>query len=733
MAALLLLLPFGALSWYSVQTLKGTPSVRWRHALLRALLGMAALTYLLTELLSAFGALRPVPVVLSWAAIGLLAVGGTGWAYRTARVPLPWAGAAPLSRPARYLLLAVGGAFLLPLGLLAVGVPPNNHDALAYHLARVAHWMQHGDVAHYPTVYAHQLSQTPLSEFLMLHLHLLSGTDALTGGIQYVALLGSMLALTLLIRRVGGGAAAQVLGVVWAVSIPMAVFQSTSAQNDLLAGFFFLCFLVEGTKDVPDRRGVARRGVPALLALALGALTKYTVLVFALPFALLFWGRVWTKTGPRAAVRWAGTGLLLLALALGPHWARNYRTFGHVIGPVPGSALDIPLSNQPIDLATVYSNTVRNFFNPWGTPVGAANRAIDGLVRSLHHAVGLPVDAPGRNYLDTRYQTVFGYTEDTAGSLLHLLLFVGTVGYLLVHRRRVPGGLLGYTVSILLAFVLFSALLRYQLWHARLLLPLTLAAGVPVVWVLAGRNRQARRVGLVGTGLLLSALPWVYLNKAKPLVVVENLARRVLNTPHELIPERDFRALLRAYPRQARFVAARYRPDTAQHGYRLRADLPAADRTRLVAFFDSIKFRKRYPVYQTSRTENYLQNKRSLVEPYGAIVDTLARRGLHEVGLDLDFDPTEYPLWALLRDRLGPGVRMRYVRYDPLLTRTPHAPERFGVRAIVTAFRDLPARLPAGSVAAVQEYGEVRLILLHQPTDTALTERRWFAGLGPTQ
>jgi hypothetical protein len=728
MAVVLLLLTVLALWASRFAQISGTNSARLRIGFGQALVLTAAVAYGLTELLSFFGALTPLPTRAAWLVVAL-GTGGLAWQQRgTLRRSGP--GYLPaLPRFERYALLAVGLLFLLPLLVLAGWVPPNNHDAMAYHLARVAHWLQHADVAHYPTVYAHQLSQTPLSEFLMLHLHLLSGGDWFDGSVQYVALLGSLVAVTLLIRQFGGGVRVQVLGAVLALTIPMGVFQSTSTQNDLLAGFFLLSFLVEGWRVIhplpaeggsPVRRKVAFEPPSAgrgyffvLLALALGALTKYTVLIFALPFALWFGWRVFRKNGTRAAAKLAGTALLLLTLALGPHWSRNQQTFGNVIGPQPGSALDIPLANQPINAATVYSNTVRNFFNPWGTPLGTWNRAIDGIVNALHSVVSLPVDAPGRNYLDTVYRTEFGYTEDTAGNLPHLLLFVVAGGYLLTRRRVFPGTLPVFFGCIMAGFVLFSALLRYQPWHARLLLPLTLAACVPVGVVLGKFwSERARRVLLVG--MLLSAVPWVFFNKAKPLVVVENGARRVLNTPNVLIPETKFRDLLARYPAQARFIENRYRPDTVQRAYRLRDSVSATDRRRLVAFFDSIGFLKRYSVLATSREENYLQNKRSLTEPYRAIADTLARYGIRDVGLDLGFDPTEYPLWAILRIHLGDSLRMRYVRYDPLLATTPHASERFPYRAVVTNFRDVPGKYPPGTVRAYYDFGEVGLLLLRQ-------------------
>jgi hypothetical protein len=63
-------------------------------------------------------------------------------------------------------------AFLFSVALLT---PTTNIDSLAYHLARMAHWIQQSGVQHYPTDDLRQLEFGPWSSFVMTNLFLLWG------------------------------------------------------------------------------------------------------------------------------------------------------------------------------------------------------------------------------------------------------------------------------------------------------------------------------------------------------------------------------------------------------------------------------------------------------------------------------------------------------------------------------------------------------------------------------
>ena len=65
-------------------------------------------------------------------------------------------------------------AILILTLLTALIYPPNTPDSLSYHMSKVMHWIQNGNVEFYSTSITRQLYLSPFSEFVILHLQLLT-------------------------------------------------------------------------------------------------------------------------------------------------------------------------------------------------------------------------------------------------------------------------------------------------------------------------------------------------------------------------------------------------------------------------------------------------------------------------------------------------------------------------------------------------------------------------------
>src|SRR5271170_6389590 len=70
-------------------------------------------------------------------------------------------------------------AIVVLTGLTALVSAPNNWDAMEYHMPRLVEWISNHGVQLYPTIDRQQLSMPPFSEYTMLHLDLLYGSDRL--------------------------------------------------------------------------------------------------------------------------------------------------------------------------------------------------------------------------------------------------------------------------------------------------------------------------------------------------------------------------------------------------------------------------------------------------------------------------------------------------------------------------------------------------------------------------
>jgi hypothetical protein len=196
-----------------------------------ALLGVA-LT-LITEGLSLVGGVARGWLVVSW----VLVVGIGLWARRRRPVePTPSPSAPSIPR----LALGAIGMILAVTAAIAFLAPPNNWDSMTYHMPRVAHWSQAGSVANYPTHILRQLWLGPGAEFAVTHLYVLAGGDRLANLVQWLAFAGCIVGSAVVARALGGGPAAQGLAAVACATLPMAISQASSTQNDLVGSFWLL-------------------------------------------------------------------------------------------------------------------------------------------------------------------------------------------------------------------------------------------------------------------------------------------------------------------------------------------------------------------------------------------------------------------------------------------------------------------------------------------------------------
>lgn len=484
----------------------------WRRAALEAAVIWGAFLALATEGLSLLGLLAAGWLAGAWAAwTAALAA----WLLRSGRRGAPGEGPPRppeerLSAGSR-LLLAATGVLLALVALTALVAPPNNWDSLNYHLPRVAQWVQNHSVRHFPTNYLPQLEHPPLAEFAILNLQILYGGDRFANLVQWLALVGTAIGVSLLAQQFGAKAHGQVLAAVVATTLPMAILQGSSTQNDLAVSFWLVAFAFFALRSMAP--GGPRAGDAAWVGASLGLalFTKGTAYLVAAPFCL------WVAAVLIRRLRWSVwrpglviTGLVLLLNA--GHFLRNTALFGRPLSDGGEAA------NQIHTPAAIASVVIKSLSLHVGTPLAAVNARIDGAIRALHRRLGLDVDDPRTTCWGEFQIHPLNTHEDSAGNPLHLLLVLAAVAAL-AWRRRWQGLLAGYGLAVGAASFFLCLMLKYQPWNSRLHTPLFLLLAPVVGYAL----QEATRVGVaqaVAAVLLAASAPWVLLNGTRPLVPV---------------------------------------------------------------------------------------------------------------------------------------------------------------------------------------------------------------------
>lgn len=397
------------------------------------------------------------------------------------------------------------------VGFVAWISPPNNWDSMTYHMSRVMHWIQNQSVAHYPTHILRQLHMTPWSEYAILHFQVLSGSDHLANLVQWFSLVGATLGVSLIAQQLGAEVRGQLFAAAFTVSLPMAILQGSSTQNDLVVSYWLVCFVYFGMLLRASQSFVNLFAVGVSLGLAL--LTKATAYLYALPFMSLL-GVSLLKTNLRKGIQQIA---LISIIAIGvntAHYWRNYDLYSNPLGPGQEGE-SYRYRNDVYSLASLASNVTRNVGLHLGTPYRRLNLLIEKAIKNFHELLNLELNDARTTWAGTEFRILeTSRHEDYAGNPLHLALIGITLFLPKLFKRN---GRVAYLGCLISAFLLFSLWLRWQPWHSRLHLPLF------VLWApLVGFGLLHLKPRVIAYGalilVLLAGLPYALANETRPLL-----------------------------------------------------------------------------------------------------------------------------------------------------------------------------------------------------------------------
>jgi len=527
------------------------------------------------EGLSKFNALKTPEPMFALHLLSLLGFGGGTWAIRTSFVQAVRELRETTWDPFSFkICLAIGGLVILPLLGIALYYPPCTADSMSYHLTRILHWIQNGNVEIYPTNYPRQLYYQPLAEYLILPWELLTGSDFFDNTIQVVALVIMLLQLSLLVRFFGGGPLCQLLAITLTLSSPIVIFEASTTQTDIILTSLYFSFLYFGfklSKETPILSKpiwwICIACMGASLGLSLN--TKLSVAVFELPFCAWFGLRFLSLHGQKAFSILAALVLGFL-LFNGPYFYRNADISGSIFGP---AEIQEKMRNTRFGIGPTFSNALRNITMQLRIPNRRVNELNRELVISIHDAVGMSIDDTTTTYTGDgtvayEYETVFVLDDYRAGNILIILLFGITVVALTARKfqgvdappfeeplpvlpkgkRKEKKGNQGarsetgvpmipemnialFAWLMVIGFLIYSGLFRWQPFGARLLLPCFIGV-IPFIVIGLERLLPRQRIVLFSVLLLVGAVLYTLFSVATTMFFDPTVALlRVEDTP----------------------------------------------------------------------------------------------------------------------------------------------------------------------------------------------------------
>jgi hypothetical protein len=235
------------------------------------------------------------------------------------------------------------------------------------------------------------------------------------------------------------------------------------------------------------------------------------------------------------------------------YWARNTQRYGSPLGPtnVRGSNF----TNNTFSIGTVASNMVRNAALHLATPSTAANSVIEQSAIRVVHAFGADEDDPRTTWRGASFH-VFPVMldENFMGNPAHLGLLFVTLVVVIVSPSLRRSMLLLYASGLVVAFVAFCAVLKWQPYHTRLHLTLFVLWSAAIGTVMERKWRQSI-TNSIGVLLLSLAVPAVVSNRSRPLLTTPDGINVVSATRNSLY-FRNRPALFQPYSEAAGLVDA---------------------------------------------------------------------------------------------------------------------------------------------------------------------------------
>jgi len=440
------------------------PEKSWRRALLEAMTLWGATLAVTTELLNAVGHICKPHVALAWGAMSFgcgCVLLLRGWRGRIAfRLPslkgLHWT---------EWLSLAAIVVLLVLTGVAALVSPPNAWDVMEYHMPRVVQWIQRGSLAYYPTHDCAQLFYPPFAEWVILHLHLLAGSDRFSNLVQWFSFVGCIVAASYASETLGAKRLGQWIAALLAATLPLALLAASGAKNDLVLAFWLLVAGVFAL-DLGRKRGMSNALLVGL-ASGLALLTKGTAFLLCPPLLAGCLLPCLRARRPAQLASWLLIPMLAVTLN-GGHFLRNVHFAGSPLGlSSPNGDGEQSLRIKKVSPRGAAANLIRNVSLHLGTDNMRFNRRTQSFLRASISLLGIDPDDKDATRAPFAINP-YTYNEYFAGSPLHFLLFCLSMGWIALGWRKLSLELVAFVLGIVGAWIMFSAFIPWWPTSARL-------------------------------------------------------------------------------------------------------------------------------------------------------------------------------------------------------------------------------------------------------------------------
>ena len=629
-----------------------------RLSLIKAFIGIAFFSYIICETLSIFNVFSFNYILFSW-----VLVNGLIFYLNKEKIKLNifsiFSQKITIPKQERNILYFIFFLIILPLLLLAIFIPPNNWDSMAYHLPRVDHWIQNKNIYPYPTNIIRQVLTSPLSEYIIANFQILSSTDAFSNLIQFTSFVFILFLGTLIFSVLKINYKGQLFLLLTLLSLPMMLFQATTTQTDLLASFFFLSFILFALLLIQSDDNFTTNFIFLALSLTLGILTKYHIAIFAAPIVIYLLFDLIKMKNNKNTIFAILISVLTVIIILVPLFTRNIYFFGSITGKDLFDE-NATIVNSTVSIQNMLSNNFKHIVDFISIPINGYNNLLFALNHSFHNLIGVSENTPVNNWAGEPFTVNNHLNEDTAGSIMHAALIV--LSLFLIFKSKHKTKLLLLFAYCFIAFSLYGIMFRYTPFDIRLLLPVLLFMIIISTYIIYTTVTNKYIInGMMFLFLFISIFP-VYFNRAKPIIGNPFYLRRVLTNSPKGVLDKASLALLPSLNKEG--ILNNYM--MVDSTYTLKKDLSKEQKKLLFKVEDFIglfDFDKK-TIFQKSRLDNYFTQNPGIQENIDALFSKISQANALKnsiiekpifIDLKTEFDSYEYLIWVYAKANLRNG------------------------------------------------------------------------------
>jgi len=580
----------------------------FRESAIRSYLLILGFVAISTEVLSLFNQITYISLLICWSIFVVILLSILGANYKSLKYRIQYLVKRACSNKQQHrsffeiLIWVTIGLILLITLVIAVLSPPNNYDSMTYHMARVANWIQHQNINYYTTSIPRQNYSMPLAEYAILHLQLMSQTDVFANIVQWFSFLISMLLVWEIADYLKVSQRGKMISVLFVATLPMAILQSSSTQNDLITGILCLSFayyLMKATRD-KSWNVVFFSG----LSLGLALLTKGTAYIYCAVFGLgigIAGLLEKNRSGRFALINKMGVIILFALVMNGGVYSRNMMLYSH-----PLSTENEKITSENLSITGLGLNLIRNSSTQLALPLPFFNKLMTQKVLDI---LGKYNNDPRYIFPESKFEIKYSINEDEAGNFLHFGLLCITVicfPWIKDLEKKDHTLLLGI---FLVSIIVYSLTLKWQPWGSRLQLPIFLL-GAPLAGYAIDKARFQIRVNVL---LLITLVGWsipvLALNQTRPLVPLFHR-----NSP--------------------------FRSDSIKNFFSDRPALYDEYREIIAPFY------KDKSILRTDRNTQYFSGSSYLMDDYKQVMVGVSDLDTDVIGLQLASNIWEYPIWV---------------------------------------------------------------------------------------